>query len=99
MSLTFFAKSFAYSWKMSFVGQVLCKRSQVVCARETIGAAIAAAPTAPADAVFKNRRRCAGCCLLMSRLLWCVDGVLAAGPLCGRKRGRGLTISGGAAGG
>jgi hypothetical protein len=58
MSLTFFAKSSAYSWKMSFDGQVLWKRMLVVvCAVAIIGVAIApAVPTAVA-ALFRKRRR------------------------------------------
>ena len=49
MSLTFLAKSLAYSWKMSFAGQVLWNRKLVVWARDTIGAVSApAAPTAVA---------------------------------------------------
>jgi hypothetical protein len=58
MSLTFLAKSFAYSWKMSLAGQVLWKRKVVVCARLTIGAARAAAPTAAVPVFFRKRRRC-----------------------------------------
>ncbi len=58
MSLTFFAKSSAYSWKMSFDGQVLWKRRLVTaCAVEIIGKAIAPAPTAPAAALPRNLRR------------------------------------------
>src|SRR6187402_212946 len=58
MSLTFLAKSSAYSWKMSFDGQVLWKRRLVVvCAVAIIGVAIApAVPTAVA-AFFRKRRR------------------------------------------
>ena len=59
MSLTFLAKSVAYSWKMSLAGQVLWKRKVVVCAFEIIGAAIAAEPTAPAAACFRKPRRLA----------------------------------------
>src|SRR5690242_18644184 len=70
MSLTFFAKSCAYSWKMSFAGQVLWKRNEVVCARETIGAASAPPATAPVAAFWRNRRRCTG-------LLGCWDWVMA----------------------
>ena len=29
MSLTFLAKSLAYSWKMSFAGQVVCQRIEI----------------------------------------------------------------------
>ena len=56
MSLTFLAKSCAYSWKMSLAGQVLCQRMLVgPCALTMVGAAtVAAAPTA---AVFRKRRR------------------------------------------
>ena len=64
MSLTFLEKSCAYSWKMSFVGQVLWKRSDVVCAVDTIGKAMAPAPTAPAEADFRKRRRWDGVLLL-----------------------------------
>src|SRR5262245_61724916 len=56
MSLIFFAKSSAYSWKMSFDGQVLCQRMLTgpVCA-STFGAATVAA--APAAATVRKRRR------------------------------------------
>ena len=38
MSLTFLAKSSAYSWKMSFDGQVLCQRMLIgPCALTTAG--------------------------------------------------------------
>src|SRR6185295_13934573 len=57
MSLTFLAKSCAYSWKMSLAGQVLWKRSVVVCAVEAIGKARTPAPTAPAEAFLRKRRR------------------------------------------
>ena len=46
MSLTFLAKSWAYSWKMSFEGQVLWKRSEVVWAVAIIGTDMAPAATA-----------------------------------------------------
>jgi hypothetical protein len=57
MSFTFLAKSLAYSWKMSLAGQVLWKRRLTVCALLTMGAAMAAAPTAPAEACFRKLRR------------------------------------------
>ena len=66
MSLTFLAKSLAYSWKMSLAGQVLWKRSEVVCAIAMCGATMAPAPTAPAVADFRNWRRGAGSCLVAS---------------------------------
>jgi hypothetical protein len=55
MSLTFLAKSLAYSWKMSLAGQVLWKRNEVgaVCAM-TIGALMVPAATA---APFSRLRR------------------------------------------
>ena len=37
MSLTFLAKSSAYSWKMSFDGQVLCQRMLIGPCALTIG--------------------------------------------------------------
>ena len=55
MSLTFLAKSSAYSWKMSLDGQVLWKRNDVVCATATIGADIA--PAATAAPLSRVRRR------------------------------------------
>ena len=56
MSLTFFAKSRAYSWKMSLDGQVLCQRMVIgPCALTTAGKASAAAPATAAP--FKNLRR------------------------------------------
>ena len=49
MSLTFLPKSSAYSWKMSFDGQVLCKRMLIgPCALTTLGAATVAAPATAA---------------------------------------------------
>src|SRR5713101_7993584 len=60
MSLTFLAKSSAYSWKMSFWGQVLCHRMVMgPCALATVGAvAAAAAPAAMAAPLRKDRRVC-----------------------------------------
>src|SRR5688572_33324014 len=56
MSLTFLAKSSAYSWKMSLVGQVLCQRMLIgPCALTTLGAATAAAPATAAP--LRNLRR------------------------------------------
>src|SRR5215213_6051134 len=59
MSLTFLAKSSAYSWKMSFDGQVLCQRMVLApWALTTFGAAtVAAAAVAPT--VIRNLRRVA----------------------------------------
>src|SRR5580704_4950467 len=58
MSLTFLPKSSAYSWKMSFDGQVLWKRMLVTpCALTTLGAVTAAAVVAPA--AIRNLRRVA----------------------------------------
>jgi ATP-dependent helicase HrpA len=57
MSFTFLAKSLAYSWKMSFAGQVLWKRREVVWARETAGAATAPAVPAATAACRRKRRR------------------------------------------
>src|SRR5436189_6284551 len=58
MSLTFFAKSSAYSWKMSFWGQVLCQRIEIgPCALATIGKPSAAAPVAASAAPCRNLRR------------------------------------------
>src|SRR4029453_2405889 len=59
MSLIFLAKSPAYSWKMSFAGQVDCQRMEVgpvaACPLPIIGNASAPAPAAPA----RNLRRVA----------------------------------------
>ncbi len=74
MSFTFFAKSFAYSWKMSFAGHVLCHRMLIgPWALTTAGNPRVAAP-ALAAAPARNRRRVvwAGfftCSLLMEMLL------------------------------
>jgi hypothetical protein len=58
MSLTFLAKSSAYSWKMSFWGHVLCQRIEVgACALATMGNPSAAAPVAAAAAPVRNLRR------------------------------------------
>src|SRR2546427_453315 len=71
MSLTFLAKSSAYSWKMSFCGQVLCQRIVIgPWALATMGKASVAAPAAAAP--LRNVRRGASgvvCWLLMRRLL------------------------------
>src|SRR5688572_29221914 len=57
MSFTFFAKSFAYSWKMSLAGQVLCQRIEIgPCALTIIGKPSVAAPVAAA-APRRNLRR------------------------------------------
>ena len=57
MSFTFLAKSFAYSWKMSFAGQVLCQRIEIgPCALAIIGKPSVAAPVAAA-APRRNLRR------------------------------------------
>src|SRR5438093_906651 len=58
MSLTFLAKSRAYSWKMSFCGHVLCQRIVMgPCALATLGKPRAAAPVAATAAPFRNLRR------------------------------------------
>src|SRR5688500_18992928 len=58
MSLTFLAKSLAYSWKMSFCGQVLCQRIEIgPCALTTFGKPRAAAPAAATAAPVRNLRR------------------------------------------
>src|SRR5687768_8661503 len=58
MSFTFFAKSLAYSWKMSFAGQVLCQRMEIgPCALAIIGKPSAAAPVVAAAAPRRNLRR------------------------------------------
>ena len=58
MSLTFLAKSCAYSWKMSFAGQVDCQRIEigVACAVAIIGKP-SAAPAAAPELAFRNLRR------------------------------------------
>jgi hypothetical protein len=58
MSLTFFAKSFAYSWKMSLAGHVLCQRMEIgPWALTTFGKPSAAAPAAATAAPRRNVRR------------------------------------------
>src|SRR3954451_13984592 len=59
MSLTFLAKSLAYSWKMSFEGQVLCQRMLIgpVWAWTDGAAMVAVAAVAPA--AIRNLRRLA----------------------------------------
>jgi len=58
MSLTFFAKSSAYSWKMSFCGQVDCQRIAMgPCALTTFGKPSVAAPVAARAAPLRNFRR------------------------------------------
>jgi hypothetical protein len=57
MSFTFLAKSLAYSWKMSFAGQVLCQRIEIgPCALTMAGKPRVAAPVAAA-APLRNLRR------------------------------------------
>jgi len=71
MSLTFLAKSLAYSWKMSLAGHVDCQRMEMgPCALATMGKPSVATPAAAAP--FRNRRRGAStgvCWLLIGRLL------------------------------
>src|SRR6267142_1967788 len=58
MSFTFLAKSLAYSWKISFDGQVLCQRMEIgPCALAIIGKPSVAAPVAAAAAPVRNLRR------------------------------------------
>jgi hypothetical protein len=58
MSLTSFAKSSAYSWKMSLVGQVLCQRMLIgPWALAIIGKPRVAAPAVAAAAPDRNFRR------------------------------------------
>src|SRR5262249_62050542 len=89
MSLTFLAKSLAYSWKMSFCGQVLCQRIEIgPWALTTIGKPRAAAPVAAAAALLRNRRRGVSgraCASLMSHLLFV--GTVEVAP-CGRAAAR-----------
>src|SRR5262245_12711987 len=89
MSLTFLAKSSAYSWKMSFCGQVLCQRIEIgPWALTTIGKPRAAAPVAAAAALLRNRRRgvsVRACASLMSHLL--LVGTVEV-PRCGRASAR-----------
>jgi hypothetical protein len=79
MSFTFLAKSMAYSWKMSFAGQVLCQRMLIgPCALTMDGKPRVAAPVAAAAAPVRNLRREAGdlsfsmliLCLLLGSLCW-----------------------------
>ncbi len=71
MSFTFLAKSSAYSWKMSFWGQVLCQRIEIgPCALATIGKPSVA--TLATAALWRNRRlgvSTGEVCLLIGRLL------------------------------
>src|SRR5437867_13151713 len=58
MSLTFLAKSSAYSWKMSFCGHVLCQRIEIgPWALATIGKPSVAAPVAARAAPRRKVRR------------------------------------------
>src|SRR6185503_14966921 len=58
MSFTFFAKSRAYSWKMSFAGQVLCQRMLIgPWALTIVGKPSVAAPAVAAAAPARNLRR------------------------------------------
>src|SRR5512138_1006238 len=80
MSFTFLAKSRAYSWKMSFVGHVLCQRIVIgACATWIVGAAATAAPAAPTAAFFRNDRRDARIFSGVSRLLLAMERLLDCG--------------------
>src|SRR5207249_10172035 len=59
MSFTFLAKSSAYSWKMSFDGQVLCQRMLIGPAGPLaiVGKPSVAAPAVAAAAPARNLRR------------------------------------------
>src|SRR5512137_985259 len=59
MSLTFLAKSSAYSWKMSLDGQVLCQRIVIgpACPLAIIGKPSAAPVAAAPVAAFRKLRR------------------------------------------
>src|SRR5258706_10672625 len=90
MSLIFLAKSLAYSWKMSFAGQVLCQRMLIgPCALAIIGNARVAAPVAAAAPVRNLRREATDlsfcmliCYLLLGSLRW--PGVWSPGEIAGR---------------
>src|SRR2546425_3148949 len=86
MSLTFLAKSSAYSWKMSFCGHVLCQRIEIgPCALTTIGKPSVAAPVAARAAPLRNVRRGVSvtvCESLMKHLL------LIGGVKCSAVAGR-----------
>src|SRR6185312_13718400 len=84
MSLTFFAKSWAYSWKMSLAPQVLCQR-QVIgsCALTRVGRVIVATDVAAAPR--RNLRRVvvlSAFSLVMLPLLWLTGAALAPVLLC-----------------
>src|SRR4051794_27776355 len=71
MSFTFFAKSSAYSWKISFDGQVLCQRIEIgPCALTIIGKPSAATPPAPVAPRRNLRRDTSG--FACSLLIWCL---------------------------
>jgi hypothetical protein len=74
MSLTFLAKSLAYSWKMSFDGHVLCQRMLIGPCWACTDGAVTVAAAAVAPAAIKNLRRVA---VLESGFL------LMSGPLPG----------------
>jgi hypothetical protein len=71
MALTLLAKSTAYSWKMSFAGQVLWKRRLTGAAAFAIeGKPNVAAPVAVAAAAPRNFLR-------LSLASGCADGLLS----------------------
>src|SRR3972149_3353504 len=57
MSFTFLAKSSAYSWKISLVGQVLWNLRLVISALTMLGKPIVAAPPTEAAVAVRNFRR------------------------------------------
>ncbi len=71
MSFTFLAKSSAYSWKMSFAGQVDCQRMLIgpVWPLAIIGKPSVAAPAVAAAAPARNLRREAASVFLDCSLL------------------------------
>ncbi len=79
MSLTFLAKSSAYSWKMSFDGQVLWKRRLVTAgAWASAGAASTVVPTVAVAARLRKRRRWV--------VDWVGDSFMAKSPVLDRQQ-------------
>ena len=98
MSLTFLAKSSAYSWKMSFDGHVLWKRMLIgPCALTTLGAATGCRAGGERAGLQEFSTRDIGRCFATHRFLLCFirfSGVLDCGLVYHGRPGREMGNSG-----
>src|SRR4051812_3005930 len=72
---------------MSLEGQVLWNRRLVVCAVDTMGAAVAPAPTAATAALRRKRRRCEADRVIADLLGWEPPGAAVGRHLVAHVRG------------